>query len=155
MMSVSEKLKLFWNKCRGIFFKTTRSTSISFDNNKPKEKTAHELFQLIFDKWLRSLSASLGYNIMDSKFKIGVHTIFTLTMIFSLFVCCMFTTLTYHSEMAWKSSACLSLCLQVLITKIDFGSNLFINVFVFQGNGKIILPNQTSSADRIFGEISV
>lgn len=117
MMSVGQKLKSIWNKCCRICFKPTESTSISIVHNNPNEKSAYELFQLIFNKWLRILSSSLGYDIMDSKFIISVHTIITITFIFSMFAFCIFTTLTYDSEMAWKASACLSLSLQVVITK--------------------------------------
>lgn len=132
MMSVGQKLKSFWNKCCRIFSKTTTSTSISIVHNIPNEKSAYELFQLIFDKWLRLLSSSLGYNIMDSKFIISVHTIITITLIFSMFAFCIFTTVTYESEMAWKGSACLSLSLQVVITKkrtFCIDSKLFGTIF--------------------------
>lgn len=73
----------------------------------------YQRFQTIFKEWFEVTSNSIGLNILNKDFKLGIHTGFTVSFIASIFVFCVYTICSTESEMQLKSASCLSLASQV------------------------------------------
>lgn len=82
----------------------------------------YQKFQIIFNKWFRITSNSIGYNILDKNFKFGIHSGCTVAVIVSILVFCIYTMSAFDTVMQWKGSSVLSLAVQVSVRSI-FRSN--------------------------------
>lgn len=78
-----------------------------------RNMTPYQKFQRIFEKWLRFCSHSIGYNILDKNFKIGIHTSITVLLVISILVLCIYTMCAFDAETSWKGASVLSVALQV------------------------------------------
>lgn len=76
--------------------------------------TPFEKFQIIFEKWFRFASTSIGHNILDKNYKPNLLTGSIFTLICLSVVFCFYTVFAFDSETAWKGATFLSLALQVL-----------------------------------------
>lgn len=80
--------------------------------------TPYEKFQIIFEKWLRFASKSVGHDILDKNFRPNLLTGMMFTLICLSVVFCFYTVLAFDSETAWKGATFLSLALQVIFSEI-------------------------------------
>ncbi|XP_031627139.1 putative odorant receptor 83c [Contarinia nasturtii] len=77
--------------------------------------TPYQKFKVIFEKWIRFTSISIGLNILDKDFTFKIQNLFIIAMVSSVDLLAIYTMFAFDTEMFWKAATCLSLGSQAAV----------------------------------------